>query len=161
MLPNALDGFKAEMEKNGWDFGQDDEELFELAMHPEQYRNYKSGQAKKNFLADLQKAKDSRLGESLTPEQLAAIKHARADAIVAPLAGQLYYEFAGDGECAKCLEPFIGQKYREGDTFCYIQAKWGEIVPVPSDLGGKLVEVNAKQGTHVRRGDILGWIERG
>ena len=161
MLPNALDGFKAEMEKNGWDFGQDDEELFELAMHPEQYRNYKSGQAKKNFLADLQKAKDSRLGESLTPEQLAAIKHARADTIVAPLAGQLYYEFAGDGECAKCLEPFIGQKYREGDTFCYIQAKWGEIVPVPSDLGGKLVEVNAKQGTHVRRGDILGWIERG
>ncbi len=161
MLPNALDGFKAEMEKNGWDFGQDDEELFELAMHPEQYRNYKSGQAKKNFLADLQKAKDSRLGENLTPEQLAAIKHARADAIVAPLAGQLYYEFAGDGECAKCLEPFIGQKYNEGDIFCYIQAKWGEIVPVPSDLGGKLVEVNAKQGAHVRRGDILGWIERG
>ena len=39
------------------DYGQDDEELFELAMHPEQYRNYKSGQAKKNFLADLQAAR--------------------------------------------------------------------------------------------------------
>ncbi len=160
ILPDALDGFKEEMEKNGWERGQDDEELFELAMHPEQYRNFKSGQAKKNFLADLQKAKDSRLGESLSPEQLSALKHARADAIVAPLAGHLYFEFAGDGECSKCLEPFIGQKYNEGDTFCYIQAKWGEIVPVPSDLGGKLVEVCAKQGSVVRRGDILGWIER-
>ncbi len=160
ILPNALDGFKEEMDKNGWDYGKDNEELFELAMHPEQYRNYKSGQAKKNFLADLQKAKDAKLGASLTPEQLSALKHASADAIVAPLAGHLYYEFAGDGECAKCLEPFVGQKYKEGDVFCYIQAKWGEIVPVPSDLGGKLVEVGAKQGATVRRGDILGWIER-
>lgn len=160
LLPDALDGFREEMQKNGWEAGPDDEELFELAMHPEQYRNYKSGQAKKNFLADLQKAKDARLGSQLTPEQLAALKHAKADAIVAPLGGYLYYEFGGASECAPCLEPFIGQHYKEGDTFCYIQAKWGEIVPVPSDLGGKLVEVTARQGANVRRGDILGWIER-
>jgi len=160
LIPNALDSFREEMEKNGWDCGKDEEELFELAMHPEQYRNYKSGQAKKNFLADLQKAKDAKLGAKLTPEQLAALKHAKADAIVAPIAGHLYYEFSGEGECAPCLDPFIGQTYKEGDTFCYIQAKWGEIVPVPSDLGGKLVEISAKQGTQVRRGDILGWIER-
>lgn len=160
LIPNALDSFREEMAKNDWDCGKDDEELFELAMHPEQYRNYKSGQAKKNFLADLQKAKDSRLGSQLTPQQLTALKHAKADAIVAPIAGQIYYEFSGEGECAPCLEPFIGQTYKEGDTFCYIQAKWGEIVPVPSDLGGKLVEVTAKQGAHVRRGDIMGWIER-
>ena len=57
LLPNALDDFRKEMDENGWDYGQDDEELFELAMHPEQYRNYKSGQAKKNFLADLQAAR--------------------------------------------------------------------------------------------------------
>ena len=55
LVPNALDDFRKEMDENGWEYGQDDEELFELAMHPEQYRNYKSGQAKKNFLADLQK----------------------------------------------------------------------------------------------------------
>ena len=160
LLTNALDDFKKEMTDNNWDFGQDDEELFELAMHPEQYRNYKSGQAKKNFYADLQKAKDSKLGSTLTPEQLAAFKHAKADAIVAPVAGQVYYEFSGSSEAAPCLEPFIGQQYKEGDTYCYIQASWGEIVPVPDDLGGKLVEVGVRQGTKVRRGDILGWIER-
>ena len=160
LLPNQLDNFRKEMESNGWDCGPDDEELFELAMHPEQYRSYKSGQARKNFLADLQKAKDAQLGSTLSPEELAAYKHARADAIVAPVAGQVYYEFSGAGEAAPCLEPYIGQKYHEGDTFCYIQAPWGEIVPVAAGIGGKLVEVAARQGKKVRRGDNLGWIER-
>ena len=160
LIPDALDTFRKEMTDNGWDCGQDDEELFELAMHPEQYRNYKSGQAKKNFLVDLQKAKDARLGSQLTPEQLAAFKHAKADALTAPLAGQVFYTFAGNCECTPCLEPFVGQEYKEGDIFCYIQAKWGEIVPIPAALGGKLVEVSAKQGAKVRRGDNLGWIER-
>ncbi len=49
LLTNKLDEFRKEMDENGWDYGQDDEELFELAMHPEQYRNYKSGQAKKKL----------------------------------------------------------------------------------------------------------------
>ena len=160
LIPNALDSFRKEMQDNNWDCGQDDEELFELAMHPEQYRDYKNGMAKKRFLTDLQKAKDAKLGASLTPEQLTALKHAKADAITAPVAGQVYYEFSGEGECAPCLEPFVGQKYNEGDTFCYIQAPWGEIVPIPAGIGGKLVEVSAKQGAKVRRGDNLGWVER-
>ena len=161
LVPNALDDFRKEMDENGWEYGQDDEELFELAMHPEQYRNYKSGQAKKNFLADLQKQKDAQMGAQLSPAELAAFKHAKADALTAPIAGQVYYQFSGEGACEPCLEPFIGQQYKEGDTFCYIQAPWGEIVPIPAALGGKLVEVSAKQGAKVRRGDNLAWIERG
>ena len=161
LIPNALEGFKKEMDENGWDYGQDNEELFELAMHPEQYRPFKSGQAKKQLLADIQKAKDAKLGGmKMKPEELAAFKHAKADALTAPIAGQVYYEFSGEGACEPCLEPFVGQKYKEGDTFCYIQAPWGEIVPIPAALGGKLVEVAAKQGAKVRRGDNLGWIER-
>ena len=160
LLENALDGFKKEMDENGWDYGKDNEELFELAMHPEQYRAFKSGQAKKQFQADLQKAKDAKLGSKMSAEELAAFKHAKADALVAPSAGQIFYEFNGEGECAPCLEPFIGQKYQEGQTFCYLMEKWGEIVPVPAALGGKLVEVSAKQGAKVRKGDVLAWIER-
>lgn len=158
--PDALDSFRQEMKENGWDEGQDEEELFELAMHPEQYRDYKTGVAKKRFLEDLQKAKDAKLGAQLTPEQLAEFKHAKADAIVAPVKGQLFWEFGGDSECVPCIEPFIGQTYKEGDRFCYIQATWGEFVPVPADLGGKLVEINSKQGGHVNKGDIIAYIER-
>ena len=160
LIPNALDDFRKEMDENGWEYGPDDEELYELGMHPEQYRNFKTGQAKKNFLADLQKMKDAKLGAKLTPEQLSAFKHAKADAVVAPVKGQIYWEFNGDGECAPTVEPFIGKEYKEGDPFCYIQAPWGEIVEVPAALGGKLVEINAKQGSKVQKGDTIAYIER-
>ncbi len=158
--PNNLDEFKKEMDDNGWDYGKDNEELFELAMHPEQYRNYKSGQAKKNFLADLQKAKDAALGTKVSAEELAAFKHAKADAIVAPCNGQILWEVNGDGECATSVEPYIGKEYAEGDVFCHMQATWGELLTVNAALGGKLVEVNAKQGAKVHKGDVIAYIER-
>lgn len=55
LYPDALDTFRQEMQEKGWETGPDDEELFELGMHPEQYRLYKSGEAKKAFEADLAK----------------------------------------------------------------------------------------------------------
>ena len=160
LLPNALDDFRKEMADNGWDCGQDEEELFELAMHPEQYRNYKSGQAKKNFLADLQAAKDKEQGSTMSIEEATAFKHAKADAIVSPVKGQLFWDFQGDGEAAPAIEPFIGKEYKEGDTFCHVMASWGELVEVPACLGGKLVEICAKQGAKVRKGNVIAYIQR-
>lgn len=160
LIPDALDSFRKEMDDNGWEYGKDDEELFELAMHPEQYRDYKSGAAKKRFLADLQKAKDAKLGTKLTPEELAAFKHAKADAIVSPFKGQVFFDFEGSSECTPCIEPYIGQHYKEGETFCYIHTPWGEFEPIPAALGGKLVEIAAKQGSRVNRGDVIAYIER-
>ena len=159
-LKPALADFRKEMDENGWDYGQDDEELFELAMHPEQYRNYRSGQAKKNFLADLQKAKDAKLGAKVSVEEAAAFKHAQADAIVAPVKGQIFWEFQGDGETAPAVEPYIGKEYKEGEAFCWIQAPWGEFVEVKADLGGKLVEINAHQGGKVQKGSVIAYIQR-
>lgn len=55
LYPDELEAARKEMQENDWDLGEDDEELFEFAMHPEQYSAYKSGEAKKVFEADLEK----------------------------------------------------------------------------------------------------------
>ena len=53
LQPDALDEFRVKMKEKGWETGPDDEELFEYAMHPQQYEAYKSGKAKEDFEADL------------------------------------------------------------------------------------------------------------
>ncbi|MDR2040676.1 MAG: oxaloacetate decarboxylase [Bacteroidales bacterium] len=55
--PDALDKFRTQMNEKAWEFGQDDEELFEYAMHPAQYEAYKSGKAKVDFKIDVAKRK--------------------------------------------------------------------------------------------------------
>ena len=160
--PDDLPRFIKEMKENGWERGEDDEELFEFAMHESQYRDYKSGVAKERFQKDLQAAKDKDLQKSsgLSLEEVAAYKHAESDAVVAPESGTLMWEVNGDGECVKSIDPAVGRDYKEGEHFCYIETSFGQTVDIPALLGGKLVEVVAKQGSHVRKGDTIAYIRR-
>ena len=83
--PDALDDYRKEMDENGWEYGEDDEELFELAMHDRQYRDYKSGVAKKRFEEDLQRAKDAAMVKTgYSEEEIKKLKRAKADPVIAP-----------------------------------------------------------------------------
>ena len=161
--PDELPRFIKEMKENGWERGEDDEELFEFAMHESQYRDYKSGIAKERFYKDLQAAKDKELQKNnggLSLEQLTEFKHADADAVVAPENGTVMWQINGDGECEKSIAPQIGTKYKDGDRFCYFQNQYGQVTEIPAALGGQLVEINAKQGANVRKGDVIAYLKR-
>lgn len=159
--PDDLPRFIEEMEKNGWERGEDDEELFEFAMHESQYRDYKSGIAKERFLKDLQAAKDKEMQKNgMSLEEVAAYKHAEADAITAPENGTVMWEINGDAECVKSINPMVGKEYKEGERFCYLQNQYGQITEIPAALGGKLVEICANQGSKVAKGDVIAYIRR-
>lgn len=60
LYPDELQTYRKLMDEKGWDYGQDDEELLEYAMHPKQYEDFKSGEAKARFEKDLQARRNSK-----------------------------------------------------------------------------------------------------
>ena len=156
--PDELDNYRKEMDENGWDYGEDDEELFELAMHDRQYRDYKSGVAKKRFLDDLQRAKDAAMAKSgFNEEEIKKYKRAKADPIIAPEKGQVLWEVSVEGPSTA---PFIGRKYQHNEVFCYISTPWGEYEKIMANFTGRVVEVCAAQGAVVNKGDVIAYLER-
>ena len=156
--PDALDSYRKEMDENGWEYGEDDEELFELAMHDRQYRDYKSGVAKERFLKDLQRAKDAEMAKSgFNEEEILKIKRAKADPIIAPYNGQVFFELSVEGPSSS---PAIGKKYKLDEFFCYVTTPWGGIEKVYTGFAGRIVEITTKQGNHVRKGQPIAYLER-
>lgn len=156
--PDELDKYRKEMDENGWEYGEDDEELFELAMHDRQYRDYKSGVAKQRFLSDLQHAKDAALSKNgMTEEEIVNLKHKKADPIIAPRRGQVLYDVSFDGHQ---VEPFVGRRYHHDELFCSISTPWGENEDVYVGFDGHIVEVCVKPGQVVNSGEVIAYIER-
>ncbi|MCR5036345.1 MAG: oxaloacetate decarboxylase [Bacteroidales bacterium] len=157
--PDALPHFIEEMKKEGWDRGQDDEELFEFAMHEKQYREYKSGEAKRRFNQELEakmQAKAEQGGNKVSLDDLRKMRHPNAETVTAPASGQVIWELDA---YEKSMAPATGTKYNEGDAFCYIQTPYAP-QEVKTNWSGKLVEVIAEQGKNVKKGDILAFIEK-
>ena len=157
--PDALPHFIEMMEKEGWDRGQDDEELFEFAMHEKQYREYKSGEAKRRFNQELEakmQAKAEKSGMTVNLDDLRKMRHPNAEAVTSPVGGRIIWELDA---YEKSIPPATGTKYNEGDVFCYVQTPYANEV-VNTNWSGKLVEVVAEQGKVVKKGDILAFIEK-
>jgi len=165
--PDELEKYRKEMDENGWEYGQDDEELFELAMHDRQYRDYKTGVAKKNFEKELETAKSKsniqvivkeiKTPEVVKEELIAKVeeKYPNAKQIIAAVSGLVIWELpVGEQSMPKPL----GTPYNEGDIICWITAFFGH-EEVKTMYAGKLCAVIAKQGDKVKKGDIIAFIE--
>jgi len=163
--PNDLPRFQQMMKEEGWDEGEDQEELFEFAMHERQYRDYKSGLAKERFnkeLADL-KAKANAPIEVVRPvvempkfkvEEYTE-KYPHAVPVQAPVKGKLLWEVDAIDDSKA---PIAGTKVEAGAPVGYVQTYYGlqEIVPA---VDGRIVAVTAKQGEDVVKGEIVAFVE--
>ena len=163
--PDELPKFRAMMKEEGWDCGEDDEELFELAMHERQYRDYRSGVAKERFnkeLADL-KAKagapvviERPVVETpkFSAEEYAA-KYPHAVPVQAPAKGQLLWEIDVDGPSKA---PRTGTAVEAGEPLGYIQTFY-VMEPILPAVTGRIVAVTGRQGDKVAKGEIVAYAE--
>ncbi len=164
--PDALEAYRKEMDEKGWEYGEDDEELFELAMHDRQYRDYKSGIAKERFLADLEKAKEKAGTPIVVKREVVEVprfdaaaiqaKHPDAKPVQSPVNGQILWQ--GDVTGAPSTAPVAGTSFKEGDTLCFIQTTYG-FEPVKTLASGKILQIETKQGERVRKNQVLAYLE--
>ncbi len=147
--PDELDKYKKLMMEKGWDLGQDDEELFEYAMHPSQYEAYKSGKAKDDFIADLEK----RRNETNQPTKDSA---PQPETITVTVNGQSFKVDIAYGEVP-------AESTTDNANSPIAQSGEGEEILAP--LEGKFYltkntqETPKKVGDKVSVGDTLGYIE--
>jgi len=163
--PDELDKYRAEMKENNWDLGQDEEELFELAMHDRQYRDYRNGAAKKRFEAELEAEKVkanapifvSRPVIDLPKIDVKTIqlKFPNAKPIQSPVKGRMLWEYDA---IYGSKEPNIGEHVSEGNVLAYIQSAYG-IDPIYSNFDGKVIATYPKQSDLVEKGEIIAFVE--
>ncbi len=164
-FPNALDSFRKIMDEEGWDYGQDDEELFELAMHERQYRDYKSGVAKERFNKELEEMRAQNGAPKVVTRPVVEMpkfdveafvaEHPSAVAVQSPVKGQLLWEIdVVDTSTA----PVVGSKVLVDEPIAWVQTYYG-MEEVLAPASGRLLAVFAKQGENLEKQEILAMIE--
>jgi pyruvate carboxylase subunit B len=164
-FPNELDKYRAEMAENGWDCGQDDEELFELAMHDRQYRDYRSGVAKKRFEQELEAEKVKANAPIINIRPVVEMPHVDVEEILAkypnakpiqsPAKGKVLWEY---DLIDVSTAPNVGTAVVENGPLCFIQTYYGNET-VRSPYTGKILRTCAKQGAQVQKGEILAFVD--
>jgi len=148
--PDELPKYIAEMEQLGWDQGQDDEELFEFAMHDRQYRDYKSGIAKKRFQEELAKARaESSLAVNVRPEQ--PKPEIASKDIYSAFFGTVYYNL---NYYMREDDVTVGTIIKKGQRLCYILSDL-TYYEIKAEYDGEIVEIFIKQGQPVHKGDVI------
>jgi len=160
-FPDELPKYRQMMKDNGWDCGQDDEELFEIAMHERQYLDYRSGIAKERFNKDLEERRAKAGAPIIIKRAVTEVpawdiekimqQHPGALPIQTPVKGSVMWEYDLNDDSKA---PVCGAKITKDQPFCYIQTFYGiETLEAPAD--GRLVAVKAAQGDKVEKSQIL------
>ncbi|MCD8079606.1 MAG: oxaloacetate decarboxylase [Bacteroides sp.] len=178
--PDALDKYRKLMKENKWDTGQDDEELFEYAMHPAQYEAYKSGKAKEDFLAEVAKKraeKEKAPDEDAKPKTLTVQVDGQAYRVTVaygdtelPAAPAGATSAAPTGTGKEVLSPLegkffltknaqetplqVGDKVQEGDVICYVEAM-KTYNAIRAEFGGTVTAICVNPGDAVSEDDVL------
>ena len=163
--PDELPKFRQMMKEEGWNEGEDQEELFEFAMHERQYRDFRSGLAKQRFNTELEdfRAKAGAPIKVVRPvvempefsvEEYTQ-KYTHAVPVQAPVKGQLLWQVDVEDDSAA---PVVGTAVKAGEPVGYVQTYYGR-EEIPAARDGRIVAVLGKQGKNVVKGEIVAFVE--
>lgn len=163
--PDELPKFRQMMKDEGWDCGQDDEELFELAMHERQYRDYKSGIAKERFNKELEELKAKAGAPIVVTRPVVEMpefdideyvkKFPKARPVQAPVKGKMLWQIDVIDDSKA---PVAGTPVKAGEVCGYVQTYYGNEEVIPA-VDGRIVAVTAQQGKDVVKGEIVAFVE--
>ena len=168
LYQDELELFAAKMDQNNWEYGEDDEELMEYAMHPTQYEDYKSGKAKKTFLEDLEKRKKEKASTNASiPAAPAPIAYAAAQpkTMNIKVNGEQYkvsvsYDDQPEQKATQIASPAPAPSPTESTIL-----NNGSTEEVTAPLEGKFFltresgEVPIKVGDTIKKGETIAYIE--
>ena len=161
--------------------GKDNEELFEYAMHPQQYEAYKSGAAKKAFEEDLANRKAKKATGNVKkqmPEQVTVnvggknyiVKISYDGTAPTPATNHDHLAQQPAGKGVEVLAPLEGKAYlvqsssetpkkvgdhvEAGEVICYIEAM-KVFNRIKAEKAGTIVSINFASGDSVDEDDVL------
>jgi len=154
--PDELPKYIAEMKEKGWKRGKDDEELFEFAMHDKQYRDFKSGEAKRRFEKELEAAIREKYSKVDMPDiTVKKIMYPNAEPVKSSVSGTILWELDFHEQST---EPIPGKVLKTNDLLCSIQTKYG-LEHIQNIRNSRIVSVQKRQGEKVQKGETICYIE--
>jgi pyruvate carboxylase subunit B len=159
--PDELETYRLKMKQAGWELGEDNEELFEYAMHPQQYEAYKSGAAKAAFEKDLAERKEKKKEHT---HGAGNVKKQLPNQVTVNVNGTNYLvNISYDGTMpASAATPGLAQQAAPAEPAAPVK---GEGIEILAPLEGKAYlvqsssEVPKKVGDHVEEGEVICYIE--
>ena len=163
--PDALDKYRKLMNEKHWEVGEDDEELFEYAMHPAQYEAYRSGKAKVEFKADVAKRRAEKANANKPASEPVKFQMPKEPQVLTvDVNGQAYRVTVafGDDKAAPAPAPAPAPAAPQAAPAPQAAGAGKEVL---SPLEGKFFltkgssDTPLKVGDTVKQGDILCYVE--